>query len=398
MFGSQKPYSIEELKVQIDVYKALTDYLENDVFVTHRDWDGKDFYLAVKNAIDEVKKYIVKRGLNTGWEGDQYTWLEKILEVYDYYPEVIQLGLMGKRSAAFRLFEEKIHPTLRFPFSTYRNLPGDPRFDRDNTLSGYRIRIGQDSYNANYSRPDLFHIPFELNHLIGNNRFSLSGFPCLYMSNSIYGAWEELNRPDIDKCFASKFNLQELSFVDISMTPSEITSRLNNHVKFLEKQTRPLPAELVESFEHHLVDYLYIWPVILCCSFKVKNNSVFKPEYIFPQLVLEWIVSDYPGEYDGIKFLSTKSLALEGHISVDAKSLAKNYVIPARQYQSKGFCSEYTRKIAFTQPVNYAFHTLFGSSTAKADSDEDKGYKSTVFGVIEELLDKEELKTLDEQN
>ncbi|USE03345.1 hypothetical protein JKJ11_18185 [Vibrio sp. SCSIO 43133] len=396
MFGSQKPYSNDELKAQLEVYKALADYLDDPVFLTHREWDGVDFHHSVCKALDGVADYISTRGLHIGYKGENYPRLQEVIDIYKCYSEAVLLGLKGKRSAAYKLFEEKIHDTLRFPFSTFRSLPGDPRFDRDNILSGYRIRTGSDSYNSNFDRADLFHIPFQLNHLIGNNRFSLSGFPCLYLSSSAYGAWEELNRPDIDHCFVSKFDMTKLSFIDISITPDEMSKRLKSHIEFLDKQKGDVPAELVEAFEHYLTDYLFLWPVILCCSFKVKNNSVFKPEYIFPQLVLEWLVSCEPSFYDGIKFLSTKTLALDGHVDTEINSLAKNYVVPARQYTNSGFCSEYVNKIEFTKPVNYAFHALVAPNYQSSAVHNE--YKSTVFGILESLLENEPLGKVENQN
>ncbi|ACA85193.1 RES domain-containing protein [Shewanella woodyi] len=395
MYNMQKPYSIEELKEKIETYQGYADYFSDPVFSTHKEWNGVDFHLFVKNALEDAKEYISDKGLNLGHKGAPLGRVSDILNSYEQYSEVVMLGLKGKRSSAYKVFDKNIAPKLTFAFKTFRNMPGDPRFDRESISHGYRIRTGEDSYNANYSRKDLFHIPFELNHLIGNNRFSLSGFPCLYMANSVYGAWEELNRPNIDKCFVSKFDLTKLSFIDLSMVPSEITSRLKNHITFLKKQTKPLPAEYVETFEHLLVDYLYIWPAILCCSFKVKNDSTFKPEYIFPQLFLEWLVSTEYSLYDGIRFLSTKSLALDSHIDINAQSLAKNYVIPARQYNSSGFCSEYVNKIMLTEPVNYAFHTLFGNKGKEKSSESESKYTDTVFGELEEILADKELCKVD---
>lgn len=388
-----KPYSHEELKEQLECYKLLIDYLDDPVFLTHRIWDGEDFLQTVVSAINKTVIYMENRGLNSGYKGKPNPVISDIIDTYKIYPDVILLGLIGKRSAAFTLLKEKILPKLNTPFSIFRDLPGDIRFDRDNIIYGYRIRIGNNSYNSNYERRDLFHIPFELNHLIGNNRFSLSGFPCLYLSSSSYGAWEELNRPDINHCFVSKFDLTQLSFIDLSITPSEMSQLLKNHILHLEKYDGEVSAELVENFEFFLILYLYLWPAILCCSFKVRNNSVFKPEYIFPQLLLEWLVSEEPSWYDGIKFFSTKSLALDGYVDIDIKKLAKNYVIPARKYKNNGFCTEYVDKIALTKPINYGFQSLFGSRFISTDADQ-ASYESTIFGIIEKILSNEPLEKL----
>lgn len=392
MYVLTKPYLEDELKSKIEEYKKLADFFDASVFDTHREWDGEDFYLFVKQSLDDAKSYILNSELisETSLEFSE-SKISYILKFYDIYAEVILLGLKGQRSLAYQLFKKQILPGLETPFRTFRILPGHKVFDQENISCAYRIRTGADSYNSNFSKKDLFHIPFELNHLVGNNRFSLSGFPCLYMSSSVYGAWEELSRPPIEKCFVSKLDLTHLNFIDLSVMPFEMVNKLESHISFLESCKPPLHANDVESFEYYFTDYLLLWPVILCCSFKVKNQSVFKPEYIFPQLILEWLVSISPSWFDGVRFTSTKSLALEGHIDKSAYSLAKNYVIPARQYKNQGFCSEYSRKIKLTEPVNYAFYTLFGNNSTVNSSTCLSKYEDTVFGKLESILDKKEL-------
>lgn len=45
------------------------------------------------------------------------------------------------------------------------------------------------------------------------------------------------------------------------------------------------------------------WPIILACSLLVSDNqATFKPEYIVPQLVLQWVTSQE--NVDGIQYPS----------------------------------------------------------------------------------------------
>ena len=64
-------------------------------------------------------------------------------------------------------------------------------------MVAYRARKC-DTYDL-FCRTEMMHIPYHKRHLISNQRFSLSGYPCLYLGTSIYGCWEELERPDIDR-------------------------------------------------------------------------------------------------------------------------------------------------------------------------------------------------------
>ncbi|MBG7610701.1 hypothetical protein IU405_00375, partial [Polaribacter sp. BAL334] len=114
----------------------------------------------------------------------------------------------------------------------------------------YRIRTNDSTYNSGFTAKDLFHIPYEKRHLIGNNRFSLSGFPCLYFGNKVYCCWEELNRPKIENCFISKFDLTGHHFIDISRKPKEINKSLLQLYEILEKQEDTAHEHLVLSFEY----------------------------------------------------------------------------------------------------------------------------------------------------
>jgi len=47
-----------------------------------------------------------------------------------------------------------------------------------------------------------------------------------------------------------------------------------------------------------------IWPLVLACSVKVKNiEDDFKPEYIIPQLLLQWVRER--DDIDGISYQTT---------------------------------------------------------------------------------------------
>ena len=59
----------------------------------------------------------------------------------------------------------------------------------------YRIRIHKENFPI--AIDNFFHIPFEKRGLVKTQRFSIPGFPSLYLGSSIYLCWEELNRPNI---------------------------------------------------------------------------------------------------------------------------------------------------------------------------------------------------------
>jgi hypothetical protein len=64
------------------------------------------------------------------------------------------------------------------------------------------FRIRPETKKATYKRKELFHIPFEKNYLIRTSRYSIPGFPCLYLGASAYSnnslslCWFECDLPD----------------------------------------------------------------------------------------------------------------------------------------------------------------------------------------------------------
>ena len=70
----------------------------------------------------------------------------------------------------------------------------------------YRVKVGSLWYRSRMvegrkrvlKAQEMFHVPFELVRKIGNNRFSISGYPCLYLSNTIWACWEEMKEPAME--------------------------------------------------------------------------------------------------------------------------------------------------------------------------------------------------------
>ena len=55
----------------------------------------------------------------------------------------------------------------------------------------YRIRPHIDKPDHDVCLIDLFHIPYSERYLVKNERFSISGQPCLYLATSLNIAWKE---------------------------------------------------------------------------------------------------------------------------------------------------------------------------------------------------------------
>lgn len=167
----------------------------------------------------------------------------------------------------------------------------------------FRMRSSNHSYL--YDKMGMSHIPFNLRNKISNQRFSLSGFPCLYLGSSLYVCWEELNRPNFENANSALFITQkELKLLDLRF-PANLTSK-ESLLQFLLAASASLKSS--------------------------EPNDTFKAEYIIPQAILHSLVkhnyvSNEDNQYDGIIY--TSSFYWTSDKLWDDENLFFNIVIPA---------------------------------------------------------------------
>jgi hypothetical protein len=252
----------------------------------------------------------------------------------------------------------------------------------------YRARTSEGKL---FSRNEMFHIPFELRHLVNSQRYSLPGMPCLYLANSTDLCWEELGKPDFDKIQISRFDLTsgEFKFLNLNHT--------NHAISFFGFDK---DGDVDEMAEYFVLQYLSTWPLQAAVSVIVKHrNHSFKPEYIIPQLLLQWVVNNQ--ELDGIRFFSTKS---NGTVPILHFSNLSNLVIPIKESKKEGLCEDLKKRIPLTNPVSYEYASLMipQLSSEKLDTKEMRvsmkpislklhedltvAYENTKFGQLERVL------------
>ena len=91
-----------------------------------------------------------------------------------------------------------------------------------------------------------------------------------------------------------------------------------------------------------------------CCSVAVKNeDDPFKPEYVFPQYMLQYLLEEKP-EFVGIKYLSIKAGRVsERQYSTDPRTYT-NYVFPTRSSKpnSEGFCDKLCKQFEISSNIS----------------------------------------------
>ena len=152
------------------------------------------------------------------------------------------------------MMDKQIHDDL-----IWCNIPAQHNF--------YRMRTFPDRRNG-IKFKEMFHIPITKRRVVGTERYSIPGYPCLYVGKSSYVCWEEMGRPLMSSCWCSRLqNIVEISVLDLRI-PSE------------------------EIFCNNISKYAIVAPLIIASMIpmKGKGSDVFKPEYLIPQLLMEWII------------------------------------------------------------------------------------------------------------
>jgi hypothetical protein len=196
----------------------------------------------------------------------------------------------------------------------------------------YKIRISDDLH---LNKLDMLHIPFEQRGKASTNRYSIPGLPCLYLGSSPLICWEELNRPNKDKMHTSLFVANDrLNFLDLSVPPIVFVERAQEIFENIYGPSEEATNQLNELYNTMKL-YVLLWPLIASCSIRVKNRSdPFKPEYIVPQLLLQWVQQS--DKYDGICYFSTKIK----HYNFQNIAHFRNYALPVKSCKDEGYCTD----------------------------------------------------------
>lgn len=220
---------------------------------------------------------------------------------------------------------------------------------------------------------EMFHVPFELVRKIGNNRFSISGYPCLYLSNTIWACWEEMKEPAMeDFCTSLVKPTKDIELLDLRFPNT--------------------------AYNQFVENVLYTLPLIIACSVEVEYpEDPFKPEYIIPQIVMLALVNHE--KYQGCSFTSTKKID-----NFDwPDDLLCNIAMPVKGVNVKGLCPALVDSFLISDSVNYKYEVLKCNIvpvryTSEADLKEilNEGphvestpyedYEGSIFGQLEEIL------------
>lgn len=182
----------------------------------------------------------------------------------------------------------------------------------------YRVR-GERNLSA---QKELFHTPFELRNCCGSYRYSILGYPSLYLAGSI-----------------------EIALAESRIIDNQYSVMLFRSNEILQCIDLSLPSRELSFWERYSLVLFY--PLIFACGLKVKDESKpFKPEYVIPQLLFQ-VVSEC-SDLMGVSYTSTR---MENPDYRNGKQ--RNFVLKVPKADiAKGQSLELAGKFKCTMPVS----------------------------------------------
>jgi hypothetical protein len=288
----------------------IQEFFESPVMHLPRDRADEDFERYLKVVLEEYRRAVQKLNARCHLCARVQGAEPEISQLSDWILEAVRRYLNGAPADAYAELEKGIE----FVY---------PRLSKLLSLNIGTAEVGRlyrivDTGGTMVPRERLFHAPFNLRHKVRQHRYGIPGFPCLYLGGSLALCIEEcrIQSADLPRVSIAEFAFRDkVKILDFGYRPSALARTAAG------SSMRPSGAN--SSLEQFIVNYATCWPLIAASSIKVMHNGEpFVYEYIIPQMILQWIMSN--GECDGIRYFSTR-------FTLDPETVraTANYVFPA---------------------------------------------------------------------
>jgi hypothetical protein len=230
--------------------------------------DSDDFRARLSKTFKEYKDKIAKLDLK-----DQPVNWKDITKRVEQLCEAIERALRkereGTRHSAYSAIKNQLDGLNRNGKTIIQGLAYSQmvlRIPKGDNF--YRMRIVNLEERHNLFPKDMFHIPLDKRGIVSTQRYSVPGYPCLYLSKSVYGCWEEMGRPDFGTTMVSRFQSKEAFYVLDLRIPS------------------------LDTWQNNMVDCIKFFPLVIATMMQTSNiGDTYKPEYTISQLLTEWVIS-----------------------------------------------------------------------------------------------------------
>lgn len=302
---------------------------KGNMFSLPRRWSGRDYYADLNKLLKDFEEKV-----DSKYKNDK-TFTGKLRGIKENVLRLVREYLHGYPAKAYSIIEELM-----------RELETEPLY-ADPTTLGNLYRMTEVSENVVYDRGRIFHAPYNMISKLKTYRYSIAGYPSLYLTSSLKLAESESSIFETRKpAIAARFKLRQYSSIkkikilEFGCRPQDLAGSKENLSKREDFEKAIRAADKRQKNEAHKKlpppdssgsshtpttnapkRYMLWYPLIAACSYiRANRDDPFAQEYMVPQLVTQWLRSQNTGKLVGIKYFSC--------YSIKSSELGANYVFP----------------------------------------------------------------------
>ena len=302
---------------------------KDNMFSLPRRWSGRDYYADLNKLLKGFEEKV-----DSAYNEDE-TFTGKLRGIKENVLSLVREYLHGYPAKAYSIIEELM-----------RELETEPLY-ADPTTLGNLYRMTEVSENVVYDRDRIFHAPYNMISKLKTYRYSIAGYPSLYLTSSLKLAESESSifetrKPAIAARFKLRKNpsIEKIKILEFGCRPQDLAGSEENLSKREDFEEAIRAADKRQKNEAHKKlsppdssgsshtpttnapkRYMLWYPLIAACSYiRANRDDPFAQEYMVPQLVTQWLRSQNTGKLVGIKYFSC--------YSIKSSELGANYVFP----------------------------------------------------------------------
>jgi len=199
--------------VEQPYFNEILRAIDKSEFIIPKEYNSEYFPEFISRQLDKYVKYyesneklVFKLVHNLPDTFNRANVLDSIKTLSESIKQSVDLYFNGDIFKATQVFNNSLNFILFKDFNPIYAVPKGTVF--------YRSRRDE---HRSFDKCDMFHVKFEDRNKISTNRYSIPGFPALYLGESTYVCWEESNR----------YRLRDLWFSRIENTAELNTFRMN---------------------------------------------------------------------------------------------------------------------------------------------------------------------------
>lgn len=357
-----------------ELYEKIT------VMVPIKSDEKKDYRDIVSNNLKEYHALVTQLDINehpTDWDKIK----KRLKQLIDGINRAIESEYRGTRHSAFASMKNQLDGYKTQKTEIEGLALNKTIYTIPKKTVAYKMRKVSLDEQRKLKREDMFHIPLDKRGLVETQRYSVPGYPCIYLAHRIYGCWEEMGRPNFGTVMVSKFETQK----DFKLLDLRIPSK--------------------EMWKKDMVRCILIFPLIIASMVQVKNSKdTYKPEYLIPQLLTEWVISKNRDK-NGEEILGIVYTSAQKNDDFDfPEDSFNNYAIPVlKPLGSNKYCKRLKDYFKLTSPTYYDLEVLkrvdgvpCGHLGLDEEQQKEENMTLSHFGEMEEFLKDAELEFVKE--